>query len=115
MSAPPNDNQLRQLMESYGGRSHGSELIYWTVRDYCDSYDCLPFLASAQGDLKDLQRPWMVKALLSRVPRESKLLEVGGGEPLVAALLAQLGFDVTVIDPYDGSGFGPTNFANFVQ
>ena len=42
-------------------------LGYGTVRDYCDSFDHLGPLATLNGDLKDLQRPWMLKAILSRV------------------------------------------------
>ena len=41
-------------------------LGYGTVRDYCDSYDHLRPLATANGDLKDQQRPWMLKAVISR-------------------------------------------------
>jgi SAM-dependent methyltransferase len=38
------------------------------------------------------------------------LLEVGAGEPHVAHILTELGYCVTVVDPYDGSGRGPTEF-----
>lgn len=34
---------------------------------------------------------------------------------MVAAILAELGYSVTVIDPYDGSGGGPTQFEDFVR
>jgi SAM-dependent methyltransferase len=43
------------------------------------------------------------------------LLEIGAGQPLVAACLAELGYQVIVVDPYDGSGGGPTEFDRFVQ
>ena len=42
-------------------------LGYGTVRDYCDSFDHLRPLATANGDLKDLQRPWAFKAVVSRM------------------------------------------------
>jgi 2-polyprenyl-3-methyl-5-hydroxy-6-metoxy-1,4-benzoquinol methylase len=90
-------------------------LSYGTVRDYCDSCDYLPCLSNVQGDLKDLQRPWTVKAALGLLPAGSRLLEVGAGRPLVASLLADLEYHVTVIDPYDGSDRGPTEFENFVR
>ena len=80
---------------------------YATVKDYCDSADRFPQIMGFQGDLKDVQRPWMIKKILELVPAGSKLLEIGSGEPLAANVLQKLGYDVTVIDPFDGSGNGP--------
>ena len=77
--------------------------------------DHLPWLASVQNDLKDLQRPWTIKATLGLLPPPVRLLEIGAGEPLVAAALADLDYNVTVVDPYDGSGGGPTAYEQFVQ
>jgi hypothetical protein len=89
-------------------------LSYGTVRDFCDSFDNLRPLATANGDLKDLQRPWVFKAILSRIgARGGRLLEIGAGEPLVADLLRRSGHEVWVVDPYDGSGTGPTDFERF--
>src|SRR5712692_5097989 len=88
------------LLKRYAGRFPIKAFDYGTVRDYCDSCDHLPWLSSAQNDLKDLQRPWTVKAALGLLAPGSRLLEIGAGQPLVAAFLAELGYDVTVIDPY---------------
>ena len=88
-------------------------LSYATVSDFCDSVDHLPTLATANGDLKDVQRPWVLKAILGRVPRGGKLLEIGAGEPLVADLLRRLGYEVWIVDPYDGTGNGPREFERF--
>ena len=88
-------------------------LGYGTVRDFADSTEHMPGLAGANFDMKDMQRCWMVKAIVGTVPRGSKLLEIGAGEPLVAGLLSRLGYDVTVVDPYDGSGNGPREFEQF--
>src|SRR5262249_28235694 len=85
-------------------------LGYATVRDYCDSVERLPLLATANRDLKDVQRPWALKTIAATVERGSRLLEIGAGEPVVAAMLARLGYDVTVVDPYDGRDGGPTGF-----
>src|ERR1700716_1678533 len=60
-------------------------LSYGTVRDYCDSFDHLRPLATANADLKDCQRPWVLKAILSQVPRGGRVLEIGAGEPFVGA------------------------------
>ena len=89
-------------------------LSYGTVRDYCDSFDHLQALATLNGDLKDLQRPWMLKAILAGAPaRGARLLEIGAGEPFVADLLQRLGHEVWIVDPYDGSGNGPREFRRF--
>jgi hypothetical protein len=84
-----------------------------TVRDYCDSADYLGALATNSGDLKDVQRPWLIKAILANVPSGGRLLEIGAGTPTVAHILARLGYDVTVVDPYDGSGNGPRDGERF--
>lgn len=90
-----------------------SALSYARVEDYCDSFDHLHGLATANGDLKDCQRPWIVKALLAKVPPPARIVEIGAGEPLVADLLFRLGYEVLIVDPYDGSGNGPTQYEEF--
>lgn len=93
-----------------------SPLAYGTVRDYCDSFDHLHPLATASGDLKDQQRPWMLKAVLSQVKdTPSRLLEIGAGEPLVADCLRRLRHEVWVVDPYDGSGNGPRDYERLTR
>jgi SAM-dependent methyltransferase len=109
------DEQKAALIARYSGRFRVPPLSYGTVRDCCDSCDYLPWLSTLQHDLKDLQRPWTVKAALGLLPSGSRLLEIGAGQPIVAATLAELGYNVTVIDPYDGSGGGPTQFEDFVR
>jgi hypothetical protein len=84
-----------------------------TVKDFCDSWDNMNPLASLSGDLKDVQRPWMIKAILASVPVGSRLCEIGAGEPFVADFLSKCGYQVTIVDPYDGSGQGPTRFETF--
>src|ERR1700755_1440750 len=107
------DPEKAVLIERYAGRYAVPFCSYGTVEDYCDSCDHLPSFSTVQNDLKDLQRPWTGKAALSLLPKGSRLLEIGAGQPLVAGLLADLGYEVTVIDPYDGSGRGPTEFERF--
>jgi len=107
------DATLRSAADRY--RAHELEpLSYGTVRDYCDSFDHLRPLATLNGDLKDLQRPWMLKAVLGAARgRRGRLLEIGAGEPFVADLLQRLGHEVWIVDPYDGSGNGPREFRQF--
>ncbi len=88
-------------------------LSYATVADFVDSYDNLPYLATKAGDIKDVQRPWLFKTICSLLPRGSRLCEIGAGEPLVASCLANAGYDVTIVDPYNGSGNGPQEFDKF--
>lgn len=85
-----------------------------SVKDYCDSWDNLPSLTALAADLKDVQRPWMLKAIVSSVPAGSSICEIGAGEPFVANILQHLGYKVTVVDPYNGSGQGPTEFESYV-
>ena len=107
------EDRLWELDELYRGRFGVEELSYGTVRDFADSLDNLGGLARASGDMKDLQRCWMVKAILGNVERGGQLIEIGAGEPLVAGLLTRLGYSVTVVDPYDGSDQGPVEFERF--
>jgi glycosyltransferase involved in cell wall biosynthesis/2-polyprenyl-3-methyl-5-hydroxy-6-metoxy-1,4-benzoquinol methylase len=102
------ETALRDVRDRYAGRAV-PRLGYGTVRDYVDSAEGLPSLATASRDLKDVQRPWAVKAILGSVDPGSRLLEIGAGDPVVAELLSRLGYDVTVVDPYDGRDRGPTD------
>jgi SAM-dependent methyltransferase len=88
-------------------------LGYGTVRDLADSTANLAGLAGANFDMKDMQRCWMLKAIVGNVPRSGRVLEIGAGEPLVAGVLSRLGYRVTVVDPYDGSGNGPIEYERF--
>jgi SAM-dependent methyltransferase len=92
-----------------------NEYGYATVRDFCDSADQLPNLMLFNGDLKDVQRPWTFKAVIASVPPGARVLEIGGGEPRVAAALTELGYEVTLVDPYDGAGNGPTEYERYVH
>jgi SAM-dependent methyltransferase len=109
-----NDSALSAAVQRYAAYSVAS-LAYGTVRDYCESFDHLRPLATANQDLKDLQRPWMLKAVLSQARRGGRLLEIGAGEPLVAELLRRSGHEVWVVDPYDGSGNGPRDFHRYCR
>ena len=109
------DEERTSLLERYRGRLPADGLFYGTVRDFCDSADHLSFLSSLQGDLKDLQRPAALKLIIGLLPPGSSLLEIGAGEPYVAHVLSLLGYNVTIVDPYDGSGRGPTEFEYYVH
>ena len=52
---------------------------YATVRDYCESRDELPQITPTDGDLKNVQRPWAVKAILANLTPPARVLEIGGG------------------------------------
>ncbi|HET9185977.1 MAG TPA: hypothetical protein VFN82_07495 [Solirubrobacterales bacterium] len=107
------DGALREVEGRYRGEFPLPPVSYGTVRDFADSADHMPGLAGANFDMKDLQRCWMLKAILGNVAPGSRLLEIGAGEPLVAGALSRLGYEVTVVDPYDGSGNGPREFETF--
>lgn len=107
--------QKDELLSRYRRPASADVLTYGTVEDFCDSSDHVGFLSHVQGDLKDLQRPAALKIILGLLPVSSKLLEVGAGEPHVAHALSEFGYNVTVVDPYDGSGNGPTQFECYVK
>jgi Methyltransferase domain len=107
------NESLWPIVDRYGGSFNLPSISYGTVRDFADSTQTMPGLAGANFDMKDMQRCWTVKAILGNVPRGGRLLEIGAGEPLVAGLLSRLGFEVTVVDPYDGKGNGPLEFQAF--
>ncbi|MEO6727114.1 MAG: class I SAM-dependent methyltransferase [Blastocatellia bacterium] len=105
----------REAILSHYSRYRTEAFDYATARDYCDSADWLSPLMLFNGDLKDVQRPWMLKAVLATTPPGSRLIEIGGGEPRVAAALTELGYHVTLVDPYDGAGNGPTEYEHYVR
>jgi SAM-dependent methyltransferase len=107
--------QRQQIISRFSGRNPNLGTSYATVRDYCESLDQLPQISGVDGDLKNVQRPWAAKSILANVPPPARLLEIGGGEPIVSGLLAELGYDVTLIDPYDGFGNGPTDYERYRQ
>lgn len=107
------DHSLWPVAERYAGAFPLPAISYGTVRDFADSADQMRGLAGASFDMKDLQRCWTVKAVLGNVERGARILEIGAGEPLVAGMLSRLGYEVTVVDPYDGSGNGPREFKRF--
>jgi Cyclopropane fatty acid synthase and related methyltransferases len=101
-----------RILERYVNRPL-PELSYATVKDFCDSADHLRYVMRMDGDLKDVQRAWMIKAILGQIPIGGNLLEIGGGEPIVSNGLQELGYNVTIIDPYDGAGNGPRLYEHF--
>ena len=103
------------IVEHFAKADRGLGISYATVHDYCESLDELPQMKATDGDLKNVQRPWAVKAILANVPPPARLLEIGGGEPIVSGFLSELGYDVTLVDPYDGFGNGPTDYQRYVE
>jgi hypothetical protein len=110
----PNPSVAETIRQRFAHRETKADASYATVRDYCESVDFLPQISGMDGDLKNVQRPWVVKAILGAIPSPARLLEIGGGEPVVSGFLSELGYDVTLIDPYDGFGNGPTDYERYV-
>ena len=110
-----NSADAAAIVARFSGRSPGEGFSYATVRDFCESVDELPQITALDGDLKNGQRPWAAKAILANVPPPARLLEIGGGEPIVSGFLSELGYDVTLVDPYDGFGNGPTDYQRYVE
>jgi hypothetical protein len=106
---------IAAIVERFTRRACDSGLSYATVRDYCESADLLPQITGTDGDLKNVQRPWAVKAVLGCKAPPARVLEIGGGEPVVSGLLSELGYAATLVDPYDGFGNGPTDYERYRQ
>jgi len=110
-----NPGQAAAVLSRFAQRSTPAGSSYATVRDYCESRDELPQITPLDGDLKNVQRPWAAKAIMAQVRPPARLLEIGGGEPIVSGFLAELGYDVTLVDPYDGFGNGPTDYQRYLE
>ena len=108
-------SERARITARFSGRGPGVGTSYATVADYCESLDELRQITPVDGDLKNVQRPWAAKAILANVPPPARVLEIGGGEPIVCGFLHELGYDVTLVDPYEGSNNGPTEFERYVE
>lgn len=102
-----------EIVQRYSGGDTVRTGSYATVADFCDSADHLRGVTGLDGDLKNVQRPWAVKTLLRCIPPPARLLEIGGGQPIVSDFLQQLGYETTLVDPYDGFGNGPTEYEKY--
>lgn len=107
-------DQRDKIISRFAGEGPRVGTSYATVADYCESLDELRLITPVDGDLKNVQRPWTVKAILANVPPPARILEIGGGEPIVCGFLQELGYEVTLVDPYEGSNNGPTAFERYV-
>ena len=105
----------RRVASHYASRPFPPTISYATVRDYSESVDRIRALTSLNMDLKDAQRPWVFKTILSTVKPGARLLEIGAGDPWVADILTRLGYHVVVVDPYDGTARGPDQFDKITE
>ena len=104
------DGQLANIASTYRSRFRSLPLSYATARDLRDSLDSLHPIATASDYLKDSQRPCALKAMLSVVPPCGRVLELGGGETFVADILDRLGYEVWMVDPFEGAATGPLGY-----
>ena len=63
-----NPAAVAALVARFSKENREAGTSYATVRDYCESVDLLPEITPTDGDLKNVQRPWALKAILSRAP-----------------------------------------------
>lgn len=86
-------------------------LGFSTVHDYTRYFQTCPDLLGPKGDLKDVQRPWVLETLKEYVPKGQAVIDMGGSACELASCFMN-DYVVTVIDPYDGTGNGPTGMAH---
>ena len=110
---PP--EEVWPLRELFADRTPNEGISYATVADLAESADAMPNLIGASPPPLGVQRGWVIKALLGSVPEGSAILEVAGSGPLAAGVLARLGFEVTVVDPFDGTASEPHRFTTVTR
>lgn len=84
-----------------------------TVEEFQRLVELFPNWNLSNGDLKTFQRPWAVSKIQELVPKGSKVVDIGGSACEVADALSKLGYEVWVVDPYDGRGGGTTQLDIF--
>jgi hypothetical protein len=104
------DDEVWPLRELFGAREPEAGLSYATVADYAESIDAMPHLMAASAPPLGPQRGWAIKALVATVPEGSAILELAGSSPLASGVLVRLGYEVTVLDPFDGTASEPHTF-----
>ncbi len=86
------------------------EVTLATVKDFQELIERFPqFDFTKDGELKSFQRPWAFSKVQELVPRKGKLLEIGAARCQIAGPLSELGYEVWVVDPYNGSNGGITD------
>lgn len=105
---PP--DEVWPVRELFGARRPEAGLSYAQVADYAESIDAMPHLMAASPPPLGPQRGWAIKTLVATVPEGAAILEFAGSSPLAGGVLARLGYDVTVLDPFDGTASEPHTF-----
>jgi ubiquinone/menaquinone biosynthesis C-methylase UbiE len=83
---------------------------FWKFLDKYKEFNDLTDTNRMVGDLKEYQRLFALDAILSRLPHEGRILEVGGGVCHVLRSLHrrfEKKYDLWSVDPLDGSAGGP--------
>ena len=88
---------------------------YANVRTYNKLRDSYPDLSTPRSDLKSYQRPWAADAILRNVPVGGRVVEIGAGRCEVAEFLRKAGYDVWVVDPFDGSSGGDADSRSILE
>lgn len=83
-----------------------TDIGYATVREFHELHDRYRELIVGKGDLKDFQRPWVVDQVLKSVSAGSRIVEIGGDRCQVADYLQRKGYQVWVVDLFEGFGGG---------
>ncbi len=77
---------------------------YPRVSDYVRYTETYPELMGSS--LKEVQRAWVFDKLCDLLPDRSRVIDLGGSSCELADYMSSR-YQMTVVDPYDGSGNGP--------
>ena len=91
------------------------QCCYANVRTYNKLRDSYSELTPPSGDLKSYQRTWTVDAILRNVPVGGRVVEIGAGGCELAEYIRKAGYDVWIVDPFDGSAGGDADYESVVK
>lgn len=106
MTADTPHPDVQTMIAETSRRWSPEPLGHGTVREYNRFLEELPEITYLSGDLKNFQRPWVVDALLKKLPKGGRILEMGADRCELAHYLHGRGYDVWAVDAYANIGGG---------
>lgn len=73
----------------------------------------VPLMNATNFRKRHVRRRWRLKSILNKIDYGRRVLKIGAGEPWVDDLLNCLGYEVGILDRYEGSGRRPQEFVRY--